>query len=195
MDYLSLFGIAVGLAMDAFAVSLTNGAVTRGLTKGHALRIAFCFGFFQFMMPIIGWLIGKAGEEFIGAVDHWIAFVLLGYIGGKMIYDSIKEKKSSEKEQCRDPISFKMLIVMAIATSIDALATGIILPTAVKADGFGLMMLSVGMIGVITFFICLCGIAIGKKFGTVFSSIAEKLGGMVLILIGTKILIEHLFFS
>lgn len=195
MDYLSLTGIAVGLAMDAFAVSLTNGAVTRGLTKWHALKIALCFGFFQFFMPIIGWGIGKAGESFIGAVDHWIAFILLGYIGGKMIYDSIKEKNDLEKEQCKSPISFKMLLVMAIATSIDALATGIILPTAVGAYNFALMMLSVGIIGVITFIISLFGVFLGKKFGTVFSSVAEKLGGAVLILIGSKILIEHLFFS
>jgi manganese efflux pump family protein len=195
MDYFSLLGIAIGLSMDAFAVSITNGAVTKGLKFSHAFKIACCFGVFQAVMPILGWLIGKAGEGLIQQLDHWIAFVLLGYIGGKMIYDAWKERNEVVECQSRNPIRFRMLLVMSIATSIDALATGIILPSAVGASTAALMGLAVSIIGAITFCICLGGVYIGKKFGTIFSSKAELLGGIVLILIGCKILIEHLFFS
>ena len=195
MDYLSLVGIAIGLSMDAFAVSITNGAVTKGLKFSHALKIACCFGVFQAFMPVLGWLIGKAGEGLIQQLDHWVAFVLLGYIGGKMIYDAWKERNEVVECQSRSPIRFRMLLVMSIATSIDALATGIILPSAVGASTAMLMFYAVSIIGVITFCICLSGVNIGKKFGNIFSSKAEFLGGAVLILIGCKILIEHLFFS
>ena len=190
MDYLALFGIAVGLSMDAFAVALTNGAVTRNLKLKHALGIALAFGAFQAVMPTIGWLVGIAGRGIIESVDHWVAFILLGYIGGKMVYDAVKEAKSHEPKECRDLISFKMLMVMAIATSIDALATGIILPSVVGASTLLLMLTAVGLIGLTTFII---SFAIGKKFGDLFSSKAELLGGLVLIIIGCKILIEHLF--
>lgn len=195
MDYLALFGIAVGLSMDAFAVSLTNGAVTRNLRLKHALGIALAFGVFQAVMPTIGWLVGIAGEGIIESVDHWVAFILLGYIGGKMIYDSIKEAKANEPKECRDPISFKMLMVMAVATSIDALATGIILPSVVGASTALLMLTAVGFIGLTTFVISFAGVYIGKKFGDLFASKAELLGGLVLIGIGCKILVEHLFFT
>ena len=191
MDYLALFGIAVGLSMDAFAVALTNGAVTRNLKLKHALGIALAFGAFQAVMPTIGWLVGIAGRGIIESVDHWVAFILLGYIGGKMVYDAVKEAKSHEPKECRDPISFKMLMVMAIATSID----GIILPSVVGASTLLLMLTAVGLIGLTTFIISFAGVYIGKKFGDLFSSKAELLGGLVLIIIGCKILIEHLFLS
>ncbi len=195
VDYLSLVGIAVGLSMDAFAVALTNGAVTRKLRFSHALKIAFCFGLFQAVMPLIGSFIGKVGAGFISQVDHWIAFVLLGYIGGKMIYEAVKEQKHEESQQSRDPIGMKMLLVMAVATSIDALATGIILPSTIGASTIPLLITAVCLIGGITFVICLCGVYIGKKFGDLFVSKAEIIGGCVLVAIGIKILIEHLFFS
>ena len=163
MDYLALFGIAVGLSMDAFAVALTNGAVTRNLKLKHALGIALAFGAFQAVMPTIGWLVGIAGRGIIESVDHWVAFILLGYIGGKMVYDAVKESKSHEPKECRDPISFKMLMVMAIATSIDALATGIILPSVVGASTLLLMLTAVGLIGLTTFIISFAGVYIGKK--------------------------------
>lgn len=191
MDYLSLLGIAVGLSMDAFAVALTNGALTRNLRLKHALRIALCFGLFQAFMPVIGWLVGKAGEGIITRLDHWIAFVLLGYIGGKMVYEALKKEPETNCGS-REPISFKTLITLAVATSIDALATGIILPSAVGAGTPALMLLAVTLIGITTFIISLSGVFLGKKFGTVFSSKAELLGGAVLIAIGIKILIEHL---
>lgn len=195
MDYLSLIGIAIGLSMDAFAVSVTNGAVTKGLRPVHALKIAICFGLFQAVMPVIGWIIGKAGEGLINQLDHWIAFLLLGYIGGKMIYDAWKDRNKKTECQSRSPIGLRMLIVMAIATSIDALATGIILPSAVGASTVVLMLCAVAVVGVVTFGICMAGVYIGKKFGDLFCSKAELLGGVVLVFIGCKILVEHLFFS
>lgn len=195
MDYLTLFGIAVGLSMDAFAVSVTNGAVTKGLRLTNALKIAACFGLFQAIMPMIGWTIGKAGEGLISQLDHWIAFVLLGYIGGKMIYDAWKDRNKQTECHSRNPIGLRMLIVMAIATSIDALATGIILPSAVGASTVLLMCCAVSIIGITTFVISLSGVHIGKKFGDLFCSKAELLGGIVLVFIGCKILVEHLFFS
>lgn len=195
MDYLSLFGIAVGLSMDAFAVSVTNGAVTKHLKLRHGVKIALCFGLFQAFMPMIGWAIGKAGEGLISQLDHWIAFILLGYIGGKMVFDAWKDRGKTVECQSREPVGFKTLLVMAIATSIDALATGIILPSAVGASSFLLMFCAVGIIGTVTFLISLCGVWIGKKFGDLFCSKAELVGGLVLIVIGCKILIEHLFFS
>lgn len=194
MDYISAAGIGVGLAMDAFAVSVSNGALTKDLKFKHALKIAFFFGVFQLCMPVIGWLIGKAGEELIRSIDHWIAFVLLSFIGGEMIADYFKERAASENIKKSEPVSLKALTALAIATSIDALATGVILPSAIGADTWQLMLISVLLIGIITFFISLAGVYLGKAFGYVLSKKAALFGGTVLILIGIKILIEHLFF-
>ena len=193
MDYVSIIGIAIGLAMDAFAVSLTSGAVAEKLKPSYTLKIAFCFGSFQFIMPMIGWGIGKAGENLLEAIDHWIAFFLLGYIGIKMIYDSVKNKEN-DKNQKRS-LDFKTLILLAVATSIDALATGVILPSAVRASNLNLMLLSALIIGVITFILCFVGVYIGKKFGNIVSKKAEIFGGIILIIMGCKILIEHMFFA
>jgi len=195
VDYVSIIGIAIGLAMDAFAVSVTNGALTKNLKVSHGVKIAFFFGAFQLGMPVIGWLIGKAGEGIIQNVDHWVAFVLLLFIGGKMIIDYIKERRENNKESQRDPITTKTIILLAVATSIDALATGIILPSAVGANTFTTMMIAVTMIGVITFVISLAGVYLGKAFGNIISKQATLIGGIVLIAIGTKILADHLFFS
>lgn len=195
MDYISLCGIAVGLSMDAFAVSVTNGAVTRKITPRFSLKIAFCFGFFQALMPTVGWLIGKAGENVINAVDHWIALILLGYLGINMIVESRKKKKDGV-ECCRqDDISTKALLTLGVATSIDALATGVILPSAVGASTPLLMMISVLLIGLITFIISFVGVYVGKKFGTLCAGRAEIIGGLVLIGIGVKIFVEHMFFQ
>lgn len=195
MDYISLITIAVGLSMDAFAVSVSNGAITKNLKINHAFKIAVCFGLFQAVMPIIGWIIGITGASLIEVVDHFIAFILLSYIGGKMIYDGIRDFKKEKNCDLKDPVSSKMLIVMAIATSIDALATGVILPSVVQAYSFNLMVLSVSIIGIITFLISFLGVYIGKKFGNLFSSKAQLFGGFILIIIGLKILIEHTLFS
>lgn len=195
MDYFSLCGIAVGLAMDAFAVSITNGAVTRHVTPRFALKMAFFFGLFQSIMPTAGWLIGKAGENVINAVDHWIALILLGYLGINMILEARKKKKEGTGCSRQDDIPIKTLLTLAIATSIDALATGVLLPSAVGASTPMLMMVSVLLIGVITFVICFVGVYIGKKFGTVLAGRAEVLGGLVLIAIGVKIFADHMFFN
>lgn len=193
MDYFSIVGIAVGLAMDAFAVSVSNGATTKNLKIPYALKLAMFFGAFQLLMPVIGWLVGKAGESFITQVDHWIAFVLLAFIGGKMIVDYIKERKEEVSTEKKERLSNKTIFMLAIATSIDALATGIILPSAVGASTFILMLIAVAIIGVLTFIICLAGVYLGKVFGALLSKHSMLFGGTVLILIGGKILLEHLF--
>lgn len=193
MDYFSIFGIAVGLSMDALAVSITNGAVTRRITPRFALKLACFFGFFQAAMPTAGWLIGKAGESIISTVDHWVALILLGYIGINMIVEACK-KKAGPGCARQDDISLKTLLALSVATSIDALATGVILPSAVGASTAALMAVSVLMIGLVTFVISFAGVYIGKKFGTLCAGKAEVLGGIVLIGIGLKIFIEHMFF-
>ena len=193
MDYLSLVGIAVGLSMDAFAVSVTNGAVTKNVTLKFALKLAFAFGLFQALMPFLGWLIGKAGENFIGSIDHWIALLLLGYLGVQMLLEARKKAKEGCLDTLRDDITLKTLFTLAIATSIDALATGVILPSAVGASTIVLMLISVCLIGIITFVLCTAGVFLGKKTGCLLSSKAEYVGGAVLILIGVKIFVEHMF--
>ncbi|HEX3038663.1 MAG TPA: manganese efflux pump MntP family protein [Caproiciproducens sp.] len=193
MDYISITGIGAGLAMDAFAVCITNGAVTKKVTFPFALKLALCFGIFQAAMPIAGWLVGKAGESIISAVDHWIALILLSYIGIQMLIESRKKSNENGTAKIQDNISAKTLFTLGIATSIDALITGIILPSAVGASAVWQMLVAVTIIGMITFVICLAGVYIGKKFGEIFSSKAEVFGGIVLIAIGVKIFTEHMF--
>ncbi len=194
MDYVSLCGIAVGLAMDAFAVSITNGACMRKVTVRFALKLAACFGFFQLIMPLAGWLIGKAGERIIASVDHWVALALLSYIGIDMIRESRKKSRAGVCRTGQDSLPLKKLLALAVATSIDALATGIILPSAVGASTASLMAVSVLTIGLITFVICFAGVYIGRQFGLMIAGHAEVLGGIVLIAIGVKIFIDHMFF-
>ncbi|MDD5952491.1 MAG: manganese efflux pump MntP family protein [Oscillospiraceae bacterium] len=193
MDILSLLGIAVGLSMDAFAVSIANGAACKTLRPAFALKLGIAFGLFQALMPMIGWLIGWVGEVIITSVDHWIALLLLGFLGVKMIWEAVRHK--DEETESRDDIPLRTLLVLAIATSIDALATGILLPSAVGAANVWLMLLSVAIIGCVTFCFCVPGAYIGKKFGNLLSSKAEIFGGAVLIAIGIKIFVEHMFFS
>lgn len=196
MDYFSLFGISVGLAADAFAVCIANGASTKKVTINYASKFALCFGFFQAAMPVAGWLIGKAGEQFINSVSHWIALLLLSYIGIDMIRESIK--KSRSKNPAAEPagkIKLKTLLGLAVATSIDALATGVILPSAIGANTTLQMLTAVLIIGLITCIISYIGIYIGKKFGELCSRKAEIFGGIILIAIGLKIFIEHVWFS
>lgn len=193
MDYVSLCGIGLGLAMDAFAVCITNGAITRKVTFWFALKLALCFGLFQSVMPLAGWLIGKAGESIISAVDHWIALILLSYLGVSMILEARKKKYCGVRDRRQDDVRLKTLLTLAVATSIDALATGILLPSAVGASTVLLMGVSVLLIGLITFVVCLIGVYIGKRFGAFCSCRAETFGGFVLIGIGIKIFIDHMF--
>ena len=189
MSLWELVLIGIGLSMDAFAVSLCKGLGMKKINYRHGLIIALFFGVFQGIMPLIGWLLGTQFERYITSVDHWIAFVLLVYIGGKMVWDALHEKED-EKEALDDlsqKLDVKELFVLAIATSIDALAVGIT---------FAFLQVNivpaVSLIAVITFTISFAGVLIGNKFGNRFQSKAEIAGGVVLILIGVKILLEHL---
>lgn len=199
MDFVALIGISVGLAMDAFAVSITNGAAYRSARVRDALKIALFFGFFQALMPALGWLAGSAFSQFIAGVDHWVALILLGYIGGRMLWEAAKKRKQKVGDAPAEALegfaSTKTLLLLAVATSIDALATGLILPSAVGASTLPLMACAVGSIGVITFAISFSGVYIGKKCGTLLQNKAEFFGGAVLVLIGLKIFVDHMFFS
>lgn len=194
MDYLSLIVIAVGLSMDAFAVAITHGSTQPNIKMKNIIQAPLFFGFFQALMPVVGWLVGVAGTNIILSFDHWIAFGLLGFIGGKMIYEGLKKIKNPEikKDTQANTSSTKYILLLSVATSIDALTTGIILPNVIGASSTILMIIAVSIIGTITFSICVVGILIGSKFGNKLSSKAEIVGGIVLILIGAKILIEHL---
>lgn len=188
MKLLTIIIIAIALAMDAFAVSVATGAAYKKPRSNHALRMAVAFGGFQAIMPIVGWLAGLTLRDYIKNYDHWIAFGLLALIGGKMIYESFKIKHA---QQHSDTLSGATLLVLAIATSIDALAVGITFSFLLV----GSLVIAVMIIGVITFAFSYAGFYIGKCFGHFFETGIEAFGGLILIGIGTKILLEHLFFS
>lgn len=180
-----MHGIGVGLAMDAFAVSIISGAVFKELHIRYALRMAFFFGAFQGLMPFLGYAVGNTFAASIIAIDHWIAFVLLAGIGGKMIYEGFKIR-DMEKNPIA-PANLVALLVLSIATSIDALAVGFTLTLVTQY-----IFRAVATIGVITFVISYIGYELGKRFGHFFENKIEILGGIILIGIGFKILITHL---
>lgn len=186
MSFLELFLIAVGLSADAFSVSVCKGLNMRKLNLKHAYVIALFFGVFQAVMPLLGYLLGTGFSEYIEKYDHWIAFVLLAFIGGKMALEAIREK-DGEAEEKTDTLSIGELTVLAVATSIDALAVGITF-AFLKVN----ILPSVLLIGVTTFALSLGGVLLGNRFGTKYKSKAEIAGGVILILIGLKILLEHL---
>lgn len=190
MSFLSVFIIGIGLSMDAFAVSLAKGFCLKKDILKYAFKISFLFGVFQAIMPLIGWFAGTYFENYIKSIDHWIAFILLGFLGGKMILESIKEFNSNDESELacdRDTLSFKSLIVLAVATSIDALAVGI---------SFGFLNVniipSILIIGLTTFILCFIAVVIGKKLGESLQKYSELIGGVILVIIGIKILLEHL---
>jgi putative Mn2+ efflux pump MntP len=186
MNTFQLLLLAIGLAMDAFAVSVASGIAIQNLRIGHAVRIALAFGFFQAVMPLIGWLAGLTLQKYMAGIDHWVAFGLLVFIGAKMIYEATKIEQA---EEAANPLNLYVLLILSIATSVDALAVGItfaMLGTAI--------MTPVIVIGSVTFVLCLAGVYIGDVFGHFFEKKIEILGGLVLIGIGVKILIQHLFF-
>ena len=187
MDIVSLFFIAVGLAMDAFSVAVTDGITLRRVRIRDALLVGVFFGGFQFVMPCIGWLLGSTFSSYIQQCDHWIAFVLLAFIGGKMIYEALKP--GEDTGAVRNPLDLKVLTLLAIATSIDALAVGVTFATMHVS-----LLSAACVIGVVAFVFSAVGLFIGNKFGNLFGNQAEIIGGVVLIGIGLKILIEHLFF-
>ncbi|MDH3976370.1 MAG: manganese efflux pump MntP family protein [Deltaproteobacteria bacterium] len=184
MDILTVLIIALGLAMDAFALSISSGLAIKKIRIGHAFRIALFFGSFQAIMPVVGWLAGLGLKGFISAIDHWIAFALLSFVGGKMIYESTF--LDEEKEE-KDTLNIYILLILSIATSIDALAVG-----------FTLSFLDVDIaspaiiIGMVTFLLSFSGVYMGGKFGHFFESKIEIAGGLILIGIGIKILVQHL---
>lgn len=197
MGFLELLFVGIGLSMDAFSVAVCKGLQMRRIRWGRTLTVAAFFGGFQALMPLVGWLLGKQFEQYIVAIDHWVAFVLLLFIGGKMILDVIKESREGkcpcEQEGQADkdaPFRLGELAVMALATSIDALAVGITF-AFLQVNIWG----AIAIIGVTTFFLSIVGVFIGNIFGTKYQSKATLAGGAVLIIIGTKILIEHLFFG
>ncbi len=185
MGIIELVLIAVGLSMDAFAVSVCKGIKITKLKYSHIFVIALFFGVFQMLMPLLGWLLGKQFEEYIVSFDHWIAFVLLAFIGGKMLFEAFRGRE--EETVGTDSLDLKELTVLAVATSIDALAVGITF-AFMKVS----ILPSVSLIGVTTFLFCSVGVFIGHRFGAVFGNKSEIFGGIILILIGLKILLEHL---
>lgn len=183
MDIITIIVIALGLAMDAFAVSIVSGSAYKRLEIKHALRIALFFGGFQALMPLIGSLAGLTVKDYIADYDHWIAFGLLTAVGGKMIYESFKIKAARGNF---DPSNILTLLVLAVATSIDALAVGITLSLITTS-----IALAVTVIGLVTFALSYLGVFIGKKVGHFFESKIETLGGLTLIAIALKILLQH----
>ncbi len=185
MGFQEIFLIGIGLSMDAFAVALCKGLnMKKKVNYVHTAIIALFFGGFQAIMPYLGWVLGKQFEDYIVSVDHWIAFGLLLYIGGKMIYEAFHGEEEEEED---DKLDLKELTIMAIATSIDALAVGITL-AFLQVN----IISSITIIGITTFCLSIVGVLIGNRFGMRFKSKAEIAGGVILILIGTKILLEHL---
>jgi len=185
MEFITLLLLAFGLSMDAFAVSITNGMCSSKVTKKHALITALTFGFFQALMPFLGFTLGQTFYGFISSYSHWIALILLSAIGINMIVDSIKERKQPDVCCIQNVFSAKNLVVQGIATSIDALAAGISL--AVMQINIYTAAL---FIGTVTFLCCGLGVFIGKKFGSLLGIRAKLFGGLILILIGLKIFIE-----
>jgi putative Mn2+ efflux pump MntP len=176
--------LALGLAMDAFAVSISSGITIRNPRIEQALKIAIFFGVFQAIMPVVGWLAGLGLRELIAQVDHWIAFGLLFLIGCRMIYESTK---ASSERRVLNPLSLGVLLVLSVATSIDALAAGVSL-AFLKIS----ILLPILIIGVVTFVLSLVGVFVGDRSGHFLQGKAELAGGLVLIGIGVKILIEHM---
>lgn len=183
MGIVEILLIGIGLAMDAFAVSVCKGLSMKKMDWKKAIIIALYFGIFQAIMPTIGFLLGSVFESFITNIDHWIAFILLALIGANMIKNSF----DNEEEKRNNKIDFKSMLILAIATSIDALAVGI---TFAFFDVN--LLLAVSIIGIITFALSILGVKIGNRFGDRFQNKADFTGGVILILIGLKILLEHL---
>lgn len=192
MDIIALLSISLGLSMDAFAVSLGNGTFLKKASPLQTVKIAGMFGLFQAVMPIIGYLVARLFAKQIIAIDHWIAFGLLLFIGGKMVWEAIRE--DSCEIPTEDPTNWKTLTLMAIATSIDAMAVGVTMAmtrTDLLEPWYGFLLCS-AVIGVITFACCSLGVQLGCKTGSCWGKRAEIGGGIVLIAIGVKILLEHL---
>ena len=189
MSFWEIFLLGVGLAMDAFAVSICKGLGMSKVNGKQCLVIGLFFGGFQALMPFLGWFLGSTFAEKIKVIDHWIAFVLLGYIGIKMIADAIKEWKEETKvEEMDAPLDIKEMFLLAIATSIDALAVGITFSFLEVA-----IACACAVIGVVTFVISCGGVYVGNIFGERYKAKAQIIGGVILVVLGLRILLTHLF--
>ena len=187
MTLLEIFLIGIGLSMDAFAVAICKGlAMPNKVDKKGALLIALYFGVFQAMMPTLGWLLGSLFARYVTRLAPWIAFILLAWIGGNMIRESLSKEEREEEET--GSVSHKELLVLAVATSIDALAVGVTFSMLELAVSIAVAVI---LIGCTTFVISLAGVYVGNVFGAKYKSKAEFVGGAILILIGVKILLEH----
>jgi putative Mn2+ efflux pump MntP len=184
MEILTVFLLAIGLSFDSFAVSVCSGLNLPHIRFFQAVKIAIFLAVFQASMPLIGWLVGNSMKSIIEPVDHWLAFGLLGLIGGKMIIESLIH---TEQREIKNPLHIRVIIVLSLATSIDALAVGFSFATLLDK-----ILIAVLIIGSVTFIASMLGILLGKKVGPKVSRYAEITGGAILILIGTKILLEHL---
>ncbi len=181
--------LGIGLSMDAFAVSVTNGMCGGKLKMRHALADGLTFGFFQALMPLIGLFLGLRFMKYIEAVDHWVAFILLAGIGLNMVRGALKKE---EEEVNTNPFTLRNILLQGVATSIDALAVGV--GFSAQLNGYGEAFITVGIIGVATFVISTAGVYIGRMFGGMLKDKAQIFGGVILVGIGLKILVEHLFF-
>lgn len=186
MSIASLFALAVALAMDAFAVALVTGLALRPLRLAQLVRMSLCFGLFQALMPILGWSLGKAVYRSIATYDHWIAFVLLAFVGGKMLVEALY-KKGENQPTATDGTRGISLLILAIATSIDALAVGLSLSMLGVSIAFPALVIGLVCIGFTA-----AGMVLGRRIGALWGPRVEIFGGLVLIGIGIKILVEHL---
>lgn len=184
---IELFLIGVGLSMDAFAVAICKGLGMSKINKKQAVTIGLYFGGFQALMPFLGWALGSSFQQYITSIDHWIAFFLLLFIGGKMIVETVREKEDTQTGEKDLPLDHKEMLLLAVATSIDALAVGIT---------FAFLSVNIveaiTIIGCTTFVLSIIGVVVGNFFGTRYKKKAQIIGGAILILIGVKILLEHL---
>ena len=187
MRFGAILAISIGLAMDATAVSAARGMAVPEVRPRHAALVALFFGGFQALMPVVGWLVGSRIGPLVEAWDHWIAFVLLGAIGAKMLWESLDAKTAVTPRSEDELFGFKVMLLLAIATSIDALAVGITLPMLDAP-----FALSVITIGVTTAVLCVAGLFVGRRAGAMFGRRLDFLGGLILIGVGTMILVEHL---
>lgn len=193
MTNLEIWLLAVGLAMDCFAVSIASGIIMKRIQMRPMLTMAFFFGFFQALMPLLGWVCASTFSHLIESIDHWIAFGILAFLGGRMVRESFKDDDCKHEY---DPTKLNVVLALAVATSIDALAVGVSF-AFLGIKGISGILSPIGIIGFVSFALSMIGLFFGVRFGC---GIARKLraelwGGIILVLIGTKILIEHLFFN
>ena len=185
MDWLSLIALACALAMDAFAVAIVTGLTLNPLSKRQVFRLSFHFGLFQALMPILGWLAGNALYKYISTFDHWVAFGLLAFVGGKMFWESLgKDEKGAA---CKDPTSGWDLVILSVATSIDALAVGL----SLAMIGSTILVPAI-IIGIVAATFTITGMLLGRRIGALWGKRVEVAGGLILIAIGLRILLEHL---